>query len=76
MRRRLRKKISEVAALLNIGSKLNNKVTELSGGEMQRVSIGRSLVRSPKIFLMDEPLIFFGCQIKRRIKNGIKEDTT
>src|SRR5262249_6746292 len=50
------RKIGEVAELLRIGSKLGNRATQLSGGEMQRVAIGRALVRQPAIALMDEPL--------------------
>ena len=49
------RKVREIAEILQIPHKLDNKATELSGGEMQRVSIGRALVRNPAIYLMDEP---------------------
>ena len=42
-------KVTSVAQTLKIDHKLSNKATELSGGEMQRVAIGRALVRNPNI---------------------------
>lgn len=68
----IKKRVTEVAELLHIRSKLANKVTELSGGEMQRVSIGRSLVRNPKIFLMDEPLASLDAQLRESMRTELK----
>jgi multiple sugar transport system ATP-binding protein len=50
------RKIAEVADLLGISRLLDRRPGELSGGERQRVAMGRAIVRSPKVFLFDEPL--------------------
>lgn len=70
--RRIKERIMEISQLLNIQHKLDNKVTELSGGEMQRVSIGRSLVRSPRIFLMDEPLSSLDAKLREGMRTELK----
>ena len=49
-------KIAEVAKILGIESILDKPVGGLSGGDRQRVALGRAIVRSPKAFMMDEPL--------------------
>lgn len=68
----INKRIDEVANVLQITDKLNNKATELSGGEMQRVSIGRALVRSPSIFLMDEPLSSLDAKLRSELRLELK----
>ncbi|WP_171102457.1 ABC transporter ATP-binding protein [Ruegeria sp. HKCCD7255] len=66
------RKVSEVAEILQIPHKLDNKATELSGGEMQRVSIGRALVRDPQIFLMDEPLSSLDAKLRADLRVELK----
>ncbi|MEZ4505670.1 MAG: ABC transporter ATP-binding protein [Thermomicrobiales bacterium] len=50
------KRVDNAAKLLNLSGKMDRKPGELSGGEQQRVALGRAIVRRPKVFLMDEPL--------------------
>ncbi|MEM6481459.1 MAG: ABC transporter ATP-binding protein [Pseudomonadota bacterium] len=65
-------RIEEVAEVLRISHKLGNKATELSGGEMQRVSIGRALVRNPSIYLMDEPLSSLDAKLRADLRIELK----
>src|SRR5438105_10402580 len=68
----IRTKVEEVARLLHIESKLQNKATQLSGGQMQRVAIGRALVRSPAIYLMDEPLSSLDAKLRGEMRLELK----
>ncbi|MDZ4736688.1 MAG: ABC transporter ATP-binding protein [Rhodospirillaceae bacterium] len=65
-------RVREVAALLRIESKLGNRATQLSGGEMQRVAIGRALVRSPSVYLMDEPLSSLDAKLREDLRIELK----
>ncbi len=49
-------KVAEAARMLQIEHLLDRRPSQLSGGQRQRVAIGRAIVRSPKVFLFDEPL--------------------
>ena len=66
-------KVNEIAKLLKIDNKLNNKATQLSGGEMQRVSLGRALVRNPNIYLMDEPLSSLDAKLREELRIELKK---
>lgn len=65
-------RVGEVARLLHIESKLQSKATQLSGGEMQRVAIGRALVRHPSIYLMDEPLSSLDAKLRAEMRLELK----
>ncbi|MES2845176.1 MAG: ABC transporter ATP-binding protein [Pseudomonadota bacterium] len=66
------RKVAEVAEILQISHKLDNKATALSGGEMQRVSIGRALVRDPAVYLMDEPLSSLDAKLRADLRVELK----
>ena len=68
----MKRQVSEVAEVLQISHKLDNKATDLSGGEMQRVSIGRALVRNPSVFLMDEPLSSLDAKLRSDLRIELK----
>ena len=68
----IRRKVEEAAALLRIDRKLDNRATRLSGGEMQRVAIGRALVRRPSIYLMDEPLSSLDAKLRAELRLELK----
>jgi multiple sugar transport system ATP-binding protein len=66
------RKVNQVAEVLQISHKLDNKATALSGGEMQRVSIGRALVRNPSVYLMDEPLSSLDAKLRADLRVELK----
>ncbi len=65
-------RIAKVAATLRIEHLLDRKTDRLSGGEMQRVSIGRAIVRTPKVFLMDEPLSALDAKLREALRGELK----
>ena len=68
----VRRKVEEVARMLRIDDKLHNPATRLSGGQMQRVAIGRALVRSHALYLMDEPLSSLDAKLRNDLRLELK----
>jgi len=66
------KRVERIAQLVRIDHKLANSATRLSGGEMQRVAIGRALVRRPAIYLMDEPLSSLDAKLRGELRVELK----
>ncbi|NWG17475.1 MAG: ABC transporter ATP-binding protein [Chloroflexi bacterium] len=64
----IRQRINHAAEILRIGHLLERKTAHLSGGEMQRVSIGRAIVREPRIYLMDEPLSNLDAKLRESLR--------
>ena len=72
----IKTKVESIANMLKISNKLNNKATQLSGGEMQRVAIGRALVREPNLYLMDEPLSSLDAKLRESLRVELKNIQT
>ncbi|MFQ5493904.1 MAG: ABC transporter ATP-binding protein [Phycisphaerae bacterium] len=66
------KKIRETAALLGVADLLDRRPGALSGGQRQRVAVGRAIVRSPKVFLFDEPLSNLDAKMRLEMRAEIK----
>jgi multiple sugar transport system ATP-binding protein len=64
--------VQRAAEILRITHLLERKTANLSGGEMQRVSIGRAIVREPRIFLMDEPLSNLDAKLRESLRVELK----
>lgn len=69
----IRKKVNKIAAMLQLSDYLLRKPQALSGGQRQRVAMGRAIVRSPAIFLFDEPLSNLDTQLRGEMRYEIKK---
>ncbi len=67
----IRQKVFEAAKILDLGPYLDRKPKELSGGQMQRVALGRAIVRNAKLFLMDEPLSNLDAKLRVQMRSEI-----
>ena len=65
------KKVREAAKILDLDQLLERKPKALSGGQRQRVAMGRAIVRSPKVFLMDEPLSNLDAKLRVQMRTEI-----
>lgn len=69
----IRTKVDRAAEILGLGSLLDRFPRQLSGGQRQRVAMGRAIVRSPKVFLFDEPLSNLDAKLRVAMRGEIKE---
>ncbi|HEY8336430.1 MAG TPA: ABC transporter ATP-binding protein [Tardiphaga sp.] len=67
----IRREVEHTAAVLDIAHLLGRKPGQLSGGQRQRVALGRSMVRHPAVFLMDEPLSNLDAKLRVQMRSEI-----
>jgi multiple sugar transport system ATP-binding protein len=68
----IKRRVTEVAELIQIGDLLNRKPREISGGQRQRVALGRAIIREPAVFLMDEPLSNLDAKLRLHMRAELK----
>ncbi len=66
-------KVKAAAEILGITDYLNRKPKALSGGQRQRVALGRTIVREPKVFLLDEPLSNLDAKLRAQMRTEISK---
>ena len=67
----INQKVDEAATILDLEQHLDRKPANLSGGQRQRVAMGRAIVRSPSVFLMDEPLSNLDAKLRVQMRTEI-----
>lgn len=71
-KRQITEKVAEVSRILGIEDMLDRPVGGLSGGDRQRVALGRAIVREPKAFMMDEPLGALDAEFRERMAEELR----
>ncbi|WP_119302821.1 ABC transporter ATP-binding protein [Dongia deserti] len=71
-REEIDRRVKETAAMLRLDTKLDRKPGTLSGGEQQRVALGRSLIRRPRVLLLDEPLTNLDAKLRHDMRAELK----
>ena len=71
-KKEIKKNVNKVAKILGLEAVLDRKPGQLSGGQKQRVAIGKALIRTPKVFLMDEPLSNLDAKLRTQMRMEIK----
>jgi multiple sugar transport system ATP-binding protein len=72
-KREIAQRVNEVANLLGLESLLDRRPKQLSGGQMQRVAMGRAIVREPQAFLMDEPLSNLDAKLRVGMRTSLQQ---
>jgi ABC-type sugar transport system ATPase subunit len=72
-KREVARRTAETARMLGLGDLLARKPGQLSGGQMQRVALGRALIREPRLFLFDEPLSNLDAKLRDELRHEIGE---
>ncbi len=68
----IRRRVGEVAGLLELTPYLDRLPRELSGGQQQRVALGRAVIREPRVFLFDEPFSNLDASLRLRMREEVK----
>lgn len=69
----IKEKIQSVAEMMKMDYLLERLPSQLSNGQKQRVAMGRALVRSPRVYLMDEPLAHLDAKLRNSMRTELKE---